>query len=410
MLVAIFIVGYLLITMERAVRLDKAAFALMTGVICWLFYAAEHGGYASVENHLVHTLAEIAQLVFFLLGAMAIVELIEAHKGFNLIISSIRTRDKRVLLVIISIVAFLLSAAIDNLTTAIVMTSIVKRLITTKQERLLFLSMIIISSNAGGAWSPIGDVTTTMLWIKGNITPLPTVTHVIFPSLICLLIPLLLIGRKIKGKVDPSVLEGVKSTTDGKVMFFAGLGVLLLIPAFKTITHFPPFMGMLLGLSLVWALNEILHRREDDEKRSRFSVVSALQRADMPSMLFFTGILLAVSTLTYSGVLEQLGFFLNQHVGNYDGTGVILGLISAIVDNVPLVSAAMNMYSLESNHEFWQMLAYSAGTGGSCLVIGSAAGVAVMGLESEMSFFWYLRHASIPALAGFLSGAVLLFL
>ncbi len=413
-LIIIFITGYILITLEHNIGLNKAATALITAVLCWTAYlfTGVEGAHASEE--LTEHLGEISGILFFLLGAMTIVELIDAHDGFHVITKLITTTNKRKLLIIVTLITFFLSAILDNLTTTIVMVSILRKLITEKEERWYFLGMVIIAANAGGAWSPIGDVTTTMLWIGGQITSLNIIKSLFAPSLLCLAVPLAIAAMKLKGNIKP--LSAVLTLGDTRVkpiqrniILFSGITVLLFVPVFKTVTHLPPFMGMLLGLGILWVISEIIHKDRDNEDKGNLSVVYALRKIDTPSILFFLGILVSISALQSSGILADIAAVLSVHISSPFLIAAILGLFSAVVDNVPLVAASMAMYSLEqfpTDHNFWEFLAYCTGTGGSALIIGTAAGVAAMGMES-INFFWYLKRISLLALAGFGAGAVL---
>lgn len=407
---AIFIIGYLIITLEHAFNVNKAATALLTGVLCWVAYLFSASDSHFVSEQLMEHLGEIAGILFFLLGAMTVVELIDAHDGFRIITNSIKTTDKRKLIWIISFFTFFLSAVLDNLTTSILMVSLLRTLIKDKNDRWFFLGMVIIASNAGGAWSPIGDVTTTMLWIGGQITSKNIILKLFIPSLVCLLVPLLIVSRKMNGNIGSIETEPKESPADKlsrNIIFFTGIGILLFIPFFKTITHLPPFMGMLLGLGVLWIVSEIIHKDKDTEDKDMLSVVYALRKIDTPSILFFLGILIAIAGLQSSGLLAGFASSLDAKISNDNIIVMIIGLLSAIVDNVPLVAASIGMYDLShypTDHSFWQFLAYATGTGGSALIIGTAAGVAVMGME-KITFFWYLKKMSLLALAGFLAGA-----
>lgn len=412
-LVLVFVIGYLAITLEHPLKLNKAATALLTGVICWTVYA--FSGTRTGENtELLYHTSEIAGILFFLLGAMTIVELIDAHDGFDLITSRISTVSRRKLLFIVGIAAFLLSALLDNLTTAIVMMSLVRKLVSDEKDRWYYGGIIIIAANAGGAWSPIGDVTTTMLWVGGQITSANIIAKLILPSLVSLTIPLLLMARTLKGDFTRPIQENQletnnrTSTFEKNTVFFTGIGVLMMVPIFKSVTHLPPFMGILLGLGVLWLVTEIIHKSKNDEHKSSLSVAGALQRVDTPSVLFFLGILLAIAALDSAGYLHSLSVWMDAQFKNVTVITMLIGLASAVVDNVPLVAASQGMYTIDAfptDHYFWEFLAYCAGTGGSILIIGSAAGVAVMGIE-KISFLWYLRRISIPALLGYFGGAI----
>lgn len=407
----IFILGYLLITLEHKIQINKAALALLTGVLCWCAYLFIAQDSHLVSEQLMHHLSEISGILFFLLGAMTIVELIDAHDGFHIIIASIKTTNKRKLLWILCIITFLLSAVLDNLTTTILMVSLLRKIIPEKNDRWLFLGLVIIAANAGGAWSPIGDVTTTMLWIGGQITSTNIIMKLIIPSVVCLLVPLTIASLRLKGNIQAlskKVSTSVVSSLHRNMIFFSGIGVLVGVPIFKSFTHLPPFMGMLLGLGILWVISEIIHKDKDTEDKDALSVVYALRKIDTPSILFFLGILVAISALQSAGVLTQFAEFLDKKVGNESLIVMIIGLFSALVDNVPLVAASIGMYDLSkypTDHYFWEFLALCTGTGGSALIIGSAAGIAVMGME-KMDFYWYLKKISWLALIGFFAGAL----
>ncbi len=452
-MIFVFVLGYIAIALEHNIHIDKAASALVTGVTCWTLYvlgAHEIVDFNSIpayildmfsshhitepksvvthyvtEFQILEHLGEIASILFFLLGAMTIVELIDSHEGFSVITDRIRTTDKKKLIWIISILTFFFSAALDNLTTSIVMVSLLRKLIDDKQDRWLFAGIVVIAANAGGAWSPIGDVTTTMLWIGKQVTAGAIIVKLIIPSLICLLAPLLYLQFTMKGNVKrPSKVEGLEHYTnpttprERKIVFGAGLAGLLFVPIFKTYTHLPPFMGMMFSLGIMWIITEVLHRSKNREEKTNLSVIGVLKKVDTASVLFFMGILLAVASLQSAGQLTQLATGLDNSIGTSEASGVyivsiIIGLLSSIVDNVPLVAAAMGMYDISivsgsyfaQDGLFWEFLAYCAGTGGSALIIGSAAGVAVMGLEG-ISFGWYLKKISLLAIIGYAAGAV----
>ena len=482
-MVIIFIVGYLGIALEHNIHVDKAASALLIGMISWGMYAIwpeshlgveedqsildisrdanmkavnpafsefaneevlketdeilNHGNFEAefttknpeetshhvheyVEHGLMHHLFEISSILFFLLGAMTIVELIDAHEGFSVITDKISTTSKVKLLWVICLLTFFMSAALDNLTTSIVMISVIRKLIDSKETRWLFGGFIIIAANSGGAWSPIGDVTTTMLWNNGQLPETGViVTNLIIPSLIALIVPLVLASFFVKGSVSrPAKLEAIEghepvevSRFDRTFVFFLGLAGLLFVPVFKTLTHLPPFTGMMLSLGVLWTVTELMHIKKDSKHRRSLSVISVLQKVDTASVLFFLGILMAVAALQEVGHLNTVADFLNDSMsGNIYTINVSIGLLSAIVDNVPLVAAAQGMYPVVESGDFaqsgifWQFLAYCAGTGGSALIIGSAAGVAVMGLE-KISFGWYIKKISLYAIVGYLAGA-----
>lgn len=410
----IFVVGYLVIILEHSIKLNKAATALLTGGLCWTVYMFTANSETEIHNiteELFKYLGEISGILFFLLGAMTIVELIDAHDGFDVITNSITTNNKRKLLWIICFLTFPLSAIIDNLTTTIVMVTLIRKLIQDRKDRLLFVGMIVIAANAGGAWSPIGDVTTTMLWIGKQVTAENIIIKLILPSIVCMLVPLIIITLLIKGKTEkPTLIIEKKPSTllERNIIFFSGLIIFLLVPVFKTITHLPPFMAMLIGLGILWIISEIVHKNKDEEDKDMYSVVHALRKIDTPSILFFLGILISIAALQSTGQLFQLASYMNEKIGNTNAIVISLGLLSSIIDNVPLVAATQGMYSLDkfpTDHYFWEFLAYCTGTGGSTLIIGSAAGVAAMGLE-KIDFLWYLKKISWLALIGYFSGAL----
>ena len=413
LIIFIFILGYIAIAFEHAIKINKAAIALVTGVLCWVVYILLSPDKHLVSEELTHHLGELSGILFFLLGAMTIVELIDAHDGFDLITSRINQTDIRKLLWIIAFIAFFLSAILDNLTTTIVVISFLRKLIRNEKQRLFFAGIVVVAANAGGVWSPIGDVTTTMLWIGGQITASNIIIKLILPSLVCLIIPLVYVSFKLRGNVERPILETssvnqVLSQKHQSIVFFSGIVILMLVPVFKTVTHLPPFMGILIGLGLLWIITEIIHGGKDAEDKHNLSVVHALRKIDSPSILFFLGILISISALQSTGVLTDLAQWLTTSL-KYDSTIVIsIGLLSSIVDNVPLIAAAQGMFDLNqypTDHYFWEFLAYCTGTGGSALIIGSAAGVAAMGME-KITFFWYLKKISLLALLGYFAGAI----
>jgi Na+/H+ antiporter NhaD/arsenite permease-like protein len=409
-IVAIFVIAYAAIALEHPIRINKSATALLGAGLLWTVYAIFGGDSALVEKQLNESVASTAQIIFFLIGAMTIVEVIDAHNGFEVITSLIRTRKQVTLMWLIGFVTFFLSAMLDNLTTTIVMISLMRKLLDRQSDRLFFAAMIVIAANAGGAWSAIGDVTTTMLWIGGQITPLAIIKGVFLASLVNLVLPLFFVGLALRGKeiVAPDGERTISRTSvfERNVTFFLGLGILVLVPAFKAVTHLPPFMGILFGLGILWVVGELIHRDKGWEEKKPLTLVNALARIDMSSIVFFIGILLAVAALEHTHVLEMLARWLDANVGRLDVIVVLLGLLSAIIDNVPLVAASMGMYSLSQyppDSFLWEFVAYCAGTGGSILIIGSAAGVAAMGLE-KIEFFWYVRRISGLALLGYFGG------
>lgn len=409
-IVIVFVLGYLAIALEHPLKLNKAASALITGVLCWTIYILQADSDHANES-LLHHLGEIASILFFLLGAMTIVELIDSHNGFDIITQKIKTTSKARLLIFVTFLTFCLSALLDNLTTAIVMTSLCAKILTDREDKLWFAGMVIIAANAGGAWSPLGDVTTTMLWIGGQITALSIMKQLLLPSIAVCVLPALITSRRFKNSRTDSI--PVSSCTpreqkDGRIVLMVGVGFLLFVPLFKTVTHLPPFMGMLLALGMMWVITTIIHKGKEHGLAEKFTVAHALQRVDTPSILFFLGILLAVAALDSVGLLTQLATVLSDVFGNDYLIGSALGLLSAVVDNVPLVAASQGMYDMTTyppDHAFWEFLALTTGTGGSAIIIGSAAGVAVMGIE-QIDFVWYLNKISLLALLGFVSGII----
>ena len=416
MLLTIFIIGYLAIAFEHQIKLNKAASALITGVLCWTIYIFSGADHDAAHHALLEHMGEISGILFFLLGAMTIVELIDAHDGFEPISSSIRTTNKFKLLSIITVLAFFLSAVLDNLTTTIVLISLVSKLVKDEKEKLVFASIIVIAANAGGAWSPIGDVTTTMLWIGGQVTTLSIIKSIFIPSVISVIIPLVAMGLSLKGNIT-NIKTDLPLTTrssekERNLVLIIGLLSLLFVPVFKTWTGLPPFMGMLFSLGVMWLITEIIHSGKDTIDKDNLSVNFAIRKIDTPSILFFLGILISVAALQSAGTLKEMADYLNQQIGNQKIIVMVLGGLSAIIDNVPLVAASQGMYSLTdfgTDHPFWLFLAYCSGTGGSMLIIGSAAGVAAMGL-TKIEFFWYLKRVSLWALLGYLSGAAVFIL
>lgn len=421
--IVIFVLGYLLIAFEHPIKINKSATAILTGVLCWTIYAVSSS--ESIE-HITHQLAEhfgeISGILFFLLGAMTIVELVDAYQGFRIITDRIKTKNPKTLLWVVCWVTFFLSALLDNLTTSIVMVSLVRKLVPNKNMRLFFAGMIVIAANAGGAWSPIGDVTTTMLWIGGQITAINIIKTLILPSIVCMVIPLLYLQFTLKGELGHA---GSHQATDhhgshshhshsqakikgSKAMLFLGISGLISVPVFKTVTHLPPYLGMLLALGVLWIVSELINPHMDEVEKKPYTAAGALARVDVPSVLFFLGILLAVSALDAMDILHHFATYLDQALGDNRIIITLIGILSSIVDNVPLVAASMGMYSMETyhaDHMIWEYLAYCAGTGGSILIIGSAAGVAVMGME-KIDFIWYLKKISLLAVLGYFAGAI----
>jgi len=407
--VFIFALGYLAIAFEHPLKINKTATALLTGVLVWVVFALAKG--EGELGQLSHHLGSTSEILFFLLGAMTLVELIDAHQGFRFVNQLIQTKNSAKLLWIVGIVSFFLSAALDNLTTAIVMVTLLRKLISDSQTRKYFVGVVVIAANAGGAWSPIGDVTTTMLWIGGQISALGIIKGLFLPALISLLVPLAVGSYWVRNEKlgSPHALPALSlaEEKEGKIMLFAGIASLLGVPIFKSITHLPPYMGILLGLGIVWIISEILHSDKDEAAKKPYTVGFALSKVDTSSVLFFLGILLAIGALESFGYLESLAVFLENTLGNQYLIVTIIGLASSVVDNVPLVAATMGMYHLADfplDHTMWEYLAFCAGTGGSILIIGSAAGVAVMGME-KIEFIWYAKKIGILALLGYFAGA-----
>jgi Na+/H+ antiporter NhaD/arsenite permease-like protein len=447
-MVIVFVLGYTAIALEHPLKIDKAASALLIGVITWVLYV--FGGVdilssgvsrawneyvaanPSMDNtkgmldfithhEVLHHLSEISTILFFLLGAMTIVEIVDQHQGFKIITDKIKTTNKVKLLWVLSVLTFFMSAALDNLTTTIVIVALIRKLMDDQKDRWFFASMVVLAANAGGAWSPIGDVTTIMLWIGGQVTTINIITRVIVPSLFTMLVPLVIVSMYLKGNITrPAVLEGEDKeyTTHKERVFILCLGVasLLFVPVFKTTTHLPPYLGMLFGLGVMWVVTEIMHRNKDGEFKSRLNVTGVLKKVDVPTVLFFLGILSAVASMQSAGHLDILASWLDNNVHDIYVINLIIGVLSSIVDNVPLVAAAMGMYPIEGAEAvgyaanfvqdglFWEFLAYCAGTGGSMLIIGSAAGVAAMGME-KIDFIWYLKKITLLAFIGYLAGA-----
>lgn len=421
----VFVIGYLAIALEHPLRINKAATALLTGVLVWvLLVAGQPDALPAGEgsDNLIHRLAEhlsdIAAILFFLMGAMTIVELVDVHEGFRVITDRITGTNKVALIWVLSIIAFFLSAMLDNMTTAIVMCALLRKLIKDKHDLWTFAGMVVIAANAGGAWSPIGDVTTIMMWIGGQVTTWNIILKLFAPSLVCMILPLIWFTFTFRGRIKrPEALEDRhrrKSISRGKqqLVLVLGLFALLGVPLFKSATHLPPYMGVLLGLGLLWLVTEIMHTRSLESDAGHLRVTSVLRRIDVPSVLFFFGILIAVAGLQEAGHLTDAAHFLDARLGNIYAVNTVIGLLSAVVDNVPLVAAAMGMYPMEQyhpDHPFWELLAYCAGTGGSILIFGSAAGVAAMGILG-IDFLWYLRRMALPAALGYFGGIVVFWL
>jgi Na+/H+ antiporter NhaD/arsenite permease-like protein len=413
----VFLAGYLAIIFEHRIRVNKAASALIAGVLAWTIYILFSYDKITVGRHLMDQFGGIAGILFFLLSAMTIVELIDVHDGFEFITERISRKSKRALLWITGFITFFLSSVLDNLTTTIVMISLIRKLIPDPRERWIFAGIIIISANAGGAWSPMGDVTTTMLWIGDQISAFGIIFRLFLPSLICTLIPLIAATFMIPKSTLTGIPEDRKKNDritgpERNFVFFFGLASLLSVPLFKTLTDLPPYMGMLLALGFMWLLTEFIHRRKEGEEKDVLSVARALRNTDAPTIQFFLGILLCISAMESTGILKNSADFLSRHIHDQGVTVLLIGLLSAVVDNVPLVAAVQGMYPLSvfpTDHFFWEFIAYATGTGGSILIIGSAAGIAAMGME-KISFFFYLKRISLLALAGYFAGALVYYI
>ncbi len=428
-IIIVFLVGYLAITLEHNLKIDKLIPALAMMAILWALIALAHLPVFEVnaelkelepthlDEILLHHLGKTAEILVFLLGAMTIVEIIDYFDGFATIKGYIRTRSKRKLLWLFSLLAFVLSAIIDNLTATIVLITILQKVIKDRETRLWFAGLIIINANAGGAWSPIGDVTTTMLWIANKVSALQLIEHVLLPSIMCTVVPTFIASRQkvFQGKIDADLDAGIGSKSKfGPTMLYLGLGSIIFVPFFKTITHLPPYVGMMLSLAIVATFAEIyssakfslssLDSEESNAHAHHSPVHASLSKIELPSILFFLGILLAVAALESLGYLFNYAESMNQAIPNTDIVVMLLGAGSAVTDNVPLVAASMGMFSEGLDNPLWHFIAYSAGTGGSMLIIGSAAGVVAMGME-KIDFFWYLRKIAWLALIGFLAGA-----
>lgn len=417
LMIVVFVLGYFFIATEHTFKINKSATALLLAVLMWtsftVFSGVFHPGTEEGHERLIFHLGDTAEILFFLLGAMTIVETIDQHGGFSIITDRIATKSKKKLLWVIAILTFFMSAVLDNLTTSIVMVALLRKLIADKKDRWFFGGVVILAANAGGAWSPIGDVTTIMLWIKGNISASGVIMQTFIPSLICMVVPVFGISMMLKGEIgdasaDKKMEVSAVSKRQSIVVLCVGVGSLLFTPVFKTITHLPPYMGILLGLGILWVLTELMHKH-NPEVHQRMNIGNIITRVDTPSVLFFLGILMAVAALAEAGHLKLLAEGLAT-LGEWQVTDILIGVLSSIVDNVPLVAAAMGMYDIAPSGvmaidgPFWEFLAYCAGTGGSLLIIGSAAGVAVMGME-KIDFMWYLKNISIWALLGYLAGA-----
>ena len=432
-LISIFIIGYTCIALEHPLKVNKTATALLLGTALWAVFSFCNIIFrpdldieqwrSFISGNLIENLGETAEIVFFLLGAMTIVTLVEDYQGFRIITDKITTTNKKKLLWELSLLTFFLSALLDNMTTAIVMCALLSKLIADKKERWLFAGMVILAANAGGAWSPIGDVTTIMLWIGGQVTTVNIMVKTLVASLVCMAVPVLIVGATLKGDITrpDSENSGVEVPVHlRRLILIMGIAALIFVPIFKTITHLPPYLGMLFGLGVLWVTTEIISRKYEKDGHKLPTAVSTLEHIDVPTILFFVGILMAVACLKVAGILGDLAgglndAFLNIHMGDepvgFFLIDLIIGVLSSVVDNVPLVAAVMGMYPITDgalfavNHPFWEFLAYCAGTGGSLLIIGSAAGVAVMGME-KIDFIWYLKNITLKALVGYIAGAL----
>ena len=412
LLIITFIISYSLIAFEHVVNINKAAIALFSGVLSWIFVMWFSSEPHLLNEALIHHVSEISGILFFLMGAMTIVELIDAHNGFDVITHQLTKVKPISLLWLIAIVTFILSAVLDNLTTTILIVSLLSKLLPEGKIRLLFAGMVVIAANAGGAFSPIGDVTTTMLWIGGQVTSISLIKALLLPSIINLLVPLIVLYFIIKKQklmdalVIPKIEMDSLKSSNSVFILITGLLVLIAVPVFKVVFHIPPFMGVLFGLGIMWCITEIKNGKREDVNKQNFSVAFALRNIDTPSVLFFLGILLSISALQTSGVLTSLANSLNSTFSSQNTILALTGFMSAVIDNVPLVAAYQGMYPIADfpvDSSFWHLLAYSSGTGGSMLIIGSAAGVVAMGIE-KISFGWYLKNISLLAILGYLAG------
>ena len=428
LIVVVFFIGYLFITVEHQVKIDKTISALGMAVACWtilkmvdlpifeidkgLVPLAEHyqgGNPQAIDSLLLYHLGKVAEILFFLIGAMTIVEIIDMHRGFEIIKKLIKTRRKKKLLWVMGIVAFFLSSLIDNLTTIIIMITILRKLVPFREERIWYASLLIIAANAGGAWSPIGDVTTTMLWMANKVTAMRLIDYVVLPAVLCFLVPFVIASFMpiFKGRLDMPQMDKTMAYKSSTPILIIGVLGIIFVPIFKSLFHLPPYLGMLFSLATVWFFSELLkphiEKTEEGGDKPSFSVHKALGRIEHSSILFFLGILLAVAALEVTGVLFNFAETLGRTIPNENIVVMILGFASAVIDNVPLVAAAIGMFQEPLDASLWHFIAFSAGTGGSLLIIGSAAGVAAMGME-KIDFFWYLKNISWLALIGFLAG------
>lgn len=436
-MICLFVLGYVAIATEHQIHVNKAASALILCSLLWtiyIFYAPALNTPVGVQKttdyvtkvELIEGVGEVAEILFFLMGAMTIVELIDVHGGFNIITRRITTKNKKTLLFILTGITFVMSAVLDNLTTTIVIVMLLRKLVQDQKERWYFAAVVILAANAGGAFSPIGDVTTIMLWVKGNVTTSHLIPELILPSIVAAALPMIIMSRKLHGSLEESTdvvdaeshelsVAEMVTNRERNIIFYLGIGALVFVPIFKAITHLPPYLGVSLGLGVLWVYTELMYHEKGDsikeEKKARIQKV--VKRIDMTTILFFLGILMAVNALSFAGILRELSVWLDESVGNIYAINIIIGVLSSIVDNVPLVAGAMKMYEVDPttayfavDGAFWLFLAYCAGVGGSILIVGSAAGVVVMGLE-KVSFGWYLKEVSLIALLGYLAGALM---
>jgi Na+/H+ antiporter NhaD/arsenite permease-like protein len=453
-IIVCFVIGYIVIVFEHPLRLDKTVPALLMGAICWALlslgfnsgaieiintegeifnmFNSLHGdalevGHAGAHEEaeeglvgtLLHHLGKTAEILIFLIGAMTIVEIVDLHRGFDVLKSWVNTRSRKKLLWIMGGLGFILSAIIDNLTATIVLVTLLRKLVPDREQRIWYVALIVIAANAGGAWSPIGDVTTTMLWIGKRVSTAGLIEFLIVPSLVCFVVPFVVASfmKPFQGEINLASVEDtgeVERLLSSKTMLFLGLGMIVFVPIFKTLTHLPPYLGMMLSLGVVWLVSEYIHPEEDftEERKAKYSAHKALSRIEMSSILFFLGILMSVAaleTIVVDGVgaLRAVAESLRSVIASEDVVIIILGFLSAIIDNVPLVAASMGMYDLGTypmDSRLWHFIAYSAGTGGSMLIIGSAAGVAAMGME-RIDFIWYFKKIAWLAFIGFAAGA-----
>lgn len=407
LIVLVFALGYTAIILEYYLKVNKSAVALLIAVLCWAIYLVSSSSHASESLKLLgHHVADVSQIIFFLMGAMALVELIDSHRGFKIITDRINTKSKRKMLWIVACVAFFLSSVLDNLTTTILMVSLLRKLVPNRPERFLLCCIVVVAANAGGAWTPIGDVTTTMLWINGQLSTFAVMKALFLPSVVSLLIPLAWYSLRAQGKLSTQKLLPSETALQpgARLVFCLGVGGLIFVPIFKALTGLPPFMGVILALSILWLVTDLMHY--PFRERETLRVPHVLTRVDTSGVLFFLGILLCVDALQAAGILQTLADWLDATVKNQAMIATLIGFFSAIIDNVPLVAATMGMYSLETypmDASLWHMIAYAAGTGGSMLIIGSSSGVALMGME-KIDFVSYMKKATIPVAIGYLIG------